>query len=1393
MASETIPSSLKLNTPSDTASLASSSAAAPSDEPFLASISGPSAATTTTDLPSTFSSSVTPMANPLLDDDDQHTLSGWARTLQYSPQIFPTLYSSSLAHSDSGLGNFGLDLGDSAMMAGPSSFKSIVGFADSPLLGPSSRSNIGDGLGSHLQPSSQPKNAANGSMLPSSDTSMSDFDSFASSFNFDSSLFNAVQTPQTIEEIHRLLNEVALTTPALSSTIANGLSDPILQTPPRPKDDSEIRAYAKLEFATSDFYIQKLSVIVGRRPAAAMATSASLAPLGLTGNGTSIKLEDFSMEAGETQSLLREGTEAAKGDALDGKNDASTSATSISVPQIEVTSNSPGPSIGASQPQFATGTDTSATGPASTSNLNGTTPIERLDSNLSVKSTKTPALADIDLGPIRAVSRHHARIYFSEKKGRWKVEVLGRNGVLVDGQWKGKGERATLKHRTKVQIAERVFHFVLPAAEIASFLEVSPEKKKKKVTSKNRASGERAGSEGESEGRSSSSLSDVSESDIELSPLLDIKTKLVEDATTSNTSPSKIRLTLGLGPGSRASTPDSSKGTTSMAPPPPRKLTPSASPAAGGSSQLTLATDLNAALGNLLALPPLPPLPDLPTLPTILAPSVPEPSKPEPSKPVPSILAPSTSATSTPVSIAAHAPVPVLPIHLTPVPSTSAATGSGAGGGLGKGTGRGKGGKGVTGGKGGKGGKSGMVSMHMGSVGGKGKGMGKTKFPHGLVRADAGSDSSSDSDSDDDSDEDDNTTAIAGASSDDERSGLLHVGKGAGKMPVPRKAPRKHGKTTTEPAPTALKQLTPLTSTPAPISNASTANATSLPTLPDPSLFASLPDLPALPSLPGEVHNATAGKTLAQLPTPTTSNGSAAPVRVPTPTPAPAPAPAPAPSSVRTPALNTSAGPATSPAAAVDSTSDPSLVRPPTGGAIDSASATANSSAPPPPFVPKPPTPAYVAAAADPSIPTSRLPHTPAPILKAPPRHAPFQPAPMPEGDPPHEAPAHDRNMKPPYTYGSLIAQAVSESEHKKMTMSQVYDWIDRRWPFFRDNQPGWQNSVRHNLTPARGFVKIDRRPDEPGKGAFWTVDPAQLSNFDGLHYRKKNLGGASRPKPAPPPVMGSFAPTSGSTTAPTATSTSSGVSAPSISAPSTNTGSSLAIGINAGSAITRPPPPNPPSTGPALSVPLPIVVGPIPETYVRPTPPPSSAPPDEITAALLRDPPIVLHEGKLIINPIIFAHLSKDQLANLETLPASNALQILQAYVVQHFKEKMMRIADEKAAAKARAEKAAAGKLAAEKLVAEAAAAKKALDTAITSPSPAPTTTEKVGSATPGSKDAPKKPTAAANASTSSTSGKKQPSSTTASKRKAADDASSSSNGASKVLKTEEGQTTKK
>ena len=266
--------------------------------------------------------------------------------------------------------------------------------------------------------------------------------------------------------------------------------------------------------------------------------------------------------------------------------------------------------------------------------------------------------------------------------------------------------------------------------------------------------------------------------------------------------------------------------------------------------------------------------------------------------------------------------------------------------------------------------------------------------------------------------------------------------------------------------------------------------------------------------------------------------------------------------------------------------------------------------------------------------------------------------------------------VKPPYTYASLIAQAVSSVETRKLTLNGIYDWITARWPYFSDNNNGWQvrrfsrsstlrsslisllasqNSIRHNLTISRGFLKIPRRTDEPGKGAFWAIDPTQIRNFDGLHFRKKTpkgLPGAPRPpklvqqpKPGPSLVPKAALVTQGSAVA--------GPSKP----------------------VARPPV----STAPSLSTPLPIIIAPIPASYVRPAPPPSANPPDDLTASLLKDPPIVLHEGKLILNPAIFAHLQKTQLDNLQILPASQALQILQAFVVQHFKDKMRKMAAEK------------------------------------------------------------------------------------------------------------------
>ncbi|KIJ70486.1 hypothetical protein HYDPIDRAFT_164509 [Hydnomerulius pinastri MD-312] len=77
-------------------------------------------------------------------------------------------------------------------------------------------------------------------------------------------------------------------------------------------------------------------------------------------------------------------------------------------------------------------------------------------------TTSSQSPVDVDLGPLKSVSRLHAKIEYEEDEERFVLVVIGRNGAWVDGVWSGSGSRVPLGERSQIQIASRTFHFVLP-------------------------------------------------------------------------------------------------------------------------------------------------------------------------------------------------------------------------------------------------------------------------------------------------------------------------------------------------------------------------------------------------------------------------------------------------------------------------------------------------------------------------------------------------------------------------------------------------------------------------------------------------------------------------------------------------------------------------------------------------------------------------------------------------------------------------------------------------------------------------------------------------------------------------------------------------------------------
>ena len=95
-------------------------------------------------------------------------------------------------------------------------------------------------------------------------------------------------------------------------------------------------------------------------------------------------------------------------------------------------------------------------------------------------------------------------------------------------------------------------------------------------------------------------------------------------------------------------------------------------------------------------------------------------------------------------------------------------------------------------------------------------------------------------------------------------------------------------------------------------------------------------------------------------------------------------------------------------------------------------------------------------------------------------------------------------HAKPPYSYISLITMAIQNSNSKMLTLSEIYQFIMDLFPFYRQNQQRWQNSIRHSLSFNDCFIKVPRTPDKPGKGSFWSLHPQSGNMFENGCYLRR-------------------------------------------------------------------------------------------------------------------------------------------------------------------------------------------------------------------------------------------------------------------------------------------------
>jgi hypothetical protein len=97
----------------------------------------------------------------------------------------------------------------------------------------------------------------------------------------------------------------------------------------------------------------------------------------------------------------------------------------------------------------------------------------------------------------------------------------------------------------------------------------------------------------------------------------------------------------------------------------------------------------------------------------------------------------------------------------------------------------------------------------------------------------------------------------------------------------------------------------------------------------------------------------------------------------------------------------------------------------------------------------------------------------------------------------------NSKEKRPPYRYATLIAMAILRANNHCLSLAQIYQWISDNSPYYSMTESGWQNSIRHNLSLNKNFIKTKRPSHDPGKSHFWGIEPGHRCLF--THERTRH------------------------------------------------------------------------------------------------------------------------------------------------------------------------------------------------------------------------------------------------------------------------------------------------